>query len=177
MAILDTRLLDLIETLVVAGLDWLAFELIEEVQAGRRAEEPEEELAAARASIRSNMQPEARGDPRDTLKGPQPIPVDEQIEWAVAYVEERLDDALVQLQASIDALDFIVAGTTEHPDAREAFAQDAGAALASTVSVLLDVEGDRKSSREDVAAARDSFPVLRAALAEWTAQARGQIRT
>lgn len=177
MAILDTRLLDLIETLVVARLDWLAFELIEGIQAGRPAEEPEEALAAARQSIRSNMQPKARGEPHATLKEPQSIPADEQIEWAAVYVEERLDEALAQLQASIDALDFIVAGTTEHPETCEALAQDIGAAGESTVSVLLNVDGEHKSGREDVADARDSFPVLRAALAEWTSQARGQIRT
>ena len=43
-----------------------------------------------------------------------------------------------------------------------------------TALVLLDAEGDRKSSREDVAGARDDFPALRAALAEWTARAGGE---
>jgi len=170
MAILDSRVLELIETLVAARLDWLAFELIEGIRLGRTAEESEEALAAARQSIRSDAQPKARGEPLVLLAKPEPIPAGEQVEWAAAYVEERLETAIEQLQASIDALDFIVESTNEPEGPQEASAKtEQGTAL-----VLLDVEGDRKSSREDVAGARDHFPALRAALAEWTARAGGQ---
>lgn len=51
MAILDSRLLPLIETLSDRGLDWLAFELIESIRRGREPVEPEELLVRARAKV------------------------------------------------------------------------------------------------------------------------------
>lgn len=119
MAVLDSRVLELIETLVAARLDWLAFELVEGIRLGRSPEESEEALAAARQSIRSNAQPKARGEPQVLLAEPQPIPAGEQVKWAAAYVEERLEAALEQLQASIDTLDFIVETTTESEDPQD----------------------------------------------------------
>ena len=96
------------------------------------------------------------------------------MKWAAAYVEERLEAALEQLQASIDTLDFIVETTTE-PESPQDLAKGAFAKTEQgTALVLLDVEGDRKSSREDIAGARDEIPALRAALAQWTTRARGQ---
>lgn len=177
MAVLDPRLLQLIETLVAARLDWLGFELIEGVRAGRPPEETEEALAEARQSIRGNAQPKARGEPQATVVEAKPIPPDEQIEWAAAYVEERLGAALEQLQASIDTLDFIVEGTTEQADKAGVAAQSTDVAEPTAVAVLLDLEGDRKSGRDDVAGARASFPTLRTALTEWTARSRGQATT
>lgn len=177
MAILDPRLLELIETLVAARLDWLAFELIEGVQAGRPPEESEEALAAARESIRSNAQPKARGEPQAIGLEARPIPPHEQVKWAAAYVEERLGEALEQLQASIDTLDFVVEGTAERPDKAGAVAQPTDASEPRAVVVLLDLEGGRESGRDDVAGARASFPTLRTALAEWTALSRGQATT
>jgi hypothetical protein len=177
VAILDPRLLELIETLVAARLDWLAFELIEGIQTGRSPEESHEALAAARVSIRGNAQPKAHGEPQAIGLEAKPIPPHEQVEWAAAYVEERLGEALDQLQTSIDALDFIVEGTTERPDSAGAVAQSTDASEPRAVVVLLDLEGRRESGRDDVAGARESFPTLRTALAEWTAQSRGQATT
>lgn len=177
MPILDPRLLDLFETLVAARLDWLAFELVEGIRVGRPPEEPEEALAAARESIRGNAQPKARGEPQTIAAEAKPIPQDEQAEWAAAYVEERLSAALEQLQVSIDTLDFIVEGTTERPDRAGALAQPTYASGPRAVAVLVDLEGDRKSGREDVAGARESLFNLRTALTEWTAQSRGQATT
>ena len=178
MAILDPRLLELIETLVASRLDWLAFELIEGVQAGRPPEESEEALAAARESIRGNAQPKARGEPQAIAVEAKPIPPDEQIDWAAAYVEGRLGAALEQLQSSIDTLDFVAEGTIERPDTpRGAVAQPTDASEPRAVAVLLDLEGDRKSGRDDIAGARESFPTLRTALAEWAAQSGSQETT
>ncbi|RWJ39745.1 MAG: hypothetical protein EOR36_25120 [Mesorhizobium sp.] len=177
MAILDPRVLELIETLVAARLDWLAFELIEGIRVGRLPDEPEQALAAARQSVRSNAQPKARGEPHILLEEPKPIPADEQVEWAAAYVEERLDAALEQLQASLETLDFIVDATIERQDPQDVSAQASGKTDQDVTLVLLDLEGDRKSNRDDVSGARDDFPTLRAALAEWTTRARGQATT
>lgn len=176
MAILHPRLLELIETLMAARLDWLAFELIEGIRVGRSPEEPEEALSAARKSIRSNVKPKARGEPQAMLSEPQPIPLDEQLEWAAAYVEKRIEAALDQLQASTDALDFIVESTTEQLDPQDRPA-DAGKMDQGATLVLQHLEGDRRSSRDDAARARDDLPVLRAALAKWVMRARGQATT
>ncbi|MER9606466.1 hypothetical protein [Mesorhizobium sp. M0243] len=177
MAILDPRLLELIETLVAARLDWLAFELMEGVQVGRPPEESEEALAAVRESIRGNAQPKARGEPQAIAVETKPIPPEDQVEWAAAYVEERLGDALEQLQASIDTLDFVVKETTERRDKAGAVAQPTDASEPRAVAVLLDLDGERKSGRDDVVVASESFPTLRTALAEWTAKSRGQATT
>lgn len=177
MAILDPRVLELIQTLAAARLDWLAFELVEGIRMGRSPEEPEEALAAARKSIRSNAQPKAPGEPQTLSAQPQPIPAGEQVEWAATYVEERLEAALEQLQASIDTLDFIVETTTE-PNDNSVLADEASAKTERGATlVLLDIEGDRKSSREDVAGARDEIPALRTTLAEWKTLASGQATT
>lgn len=177
MAILNPRLLELVETLVVARLDWLAFELIEGVQVGRPSEESEEALAAARESIRSNTRPKERGEPRAIAGEAKPIPPDEQSEWAAAYVEKRLGEALNQLQASIDTLDLVVDKTTEPLDRAGTMAEPTDASKPSAVAVLLDLEGEQTSGREDVAGGRESLPALQAALAEWTAQSTGQAKT
>jgi hypothetical protein len=92
-------------------------------------------------------------------------------------VDERLDSALAQLQASIETLDAIVDGTTEDPNRREAVAPDVRPGRGTTVAVVLEVEGDRRSSWEGVATARQTFPALRAALAEWAAQSRDGLAT
>lgn len=177
MAVLNPRLLELIETLVAARLDWLAFELIEGVQAGHPPDEPEEALAAARKSIRSGTQPKAHGEPYAISMEATPIPPDEQIEWAAAYVEERLGEALEQLQASIDTLDFLVEGTTGQPGEAGALARPKDASKPRAVVVLLDLENDRKSGSDNVAGARENLPALRTALTEWAAQSRGQATT
>lgn len=176
MAILDPRILELIETLVAARLDWLAFELTEGIRVGRSPEESEEALSVARRSIRSDRKPKARGEPQVMVAEPQPIPRDEQVEWAAAYVEERIEAVLDQLQASIHALDSIVESTTEQQDSQDLPAENGKMKQGATL-VLLHPEGDRRSSRDDAAGARDSVPVLRAALAEWVIRARGQAMT
>lgn len=177
MAILDPRVLELIETLVAARLDWLAFELVEGIRLGRLPDEPEEVLAAARLSVRSDAQPKARGAPHSLFEEPKPILADDQVEWAAAYVEKRLDAALQQLQASLETLDFIVEATVERQDPQDVPTQASGKTVQDVTLVLLDLEGDRKSSRDDVAGARDDFFTLHAALAEWTTRARGQAAT
>ncbi|MER8562449.1 hypothetical protein [Mesorhizobium sp. M0578] len=128
-------------------------------------------------AVRSNAQPEARGEPHVLLEEPKPIPADEQIEWAASYVEDRLDAALEQLQASLETLDFIVEATIERQDPQGLPTQPSGKTDQVVTLVLLDLEGDRKSTRDDVAGARDDFTTLHAALAEWTARASGQATT
>ncbi len=176
MAVLNPRLLELVETLSAARLDWLAFELFESVQTGQPAEESEEALALARESIRGDAQPKARGEPQAIDAKAKAIPPEEQIEWAASYIEKRLDEALDQLQTSIETLDFVVEGTTERSDRIGTAAQAADAPRRQMVSVLLDASGDRKSDRDGVGEGRESLPALRAALSDWVEQSRGQAK-
>jgi hypothetical protein len=92
MALIDSRLLPLIDLLAGAGADWLAFELMDYIRAGRPAEDPPEVLAQSRMQVR-----EGRGE--GPLEPPEivatsatsPIVGDEQILWAARYVADRLD--------------------------------------------------------------------------------------
>lgn len=177
MAVLDIRLLELIETLAAARLDWLAFELIEEIQAGRVPEEPEKELAAARWSIRTNAQPKARSEPQIVAAEPKPIPINDQVEWAAAYVDKRLDQALEQQLSTINSLSFIFANTTEQPEGESSVAQVPGTIEGDVSMVVMDTDDAQKVSPENVIAARDGVTALREALAEWSIRARGQAPT
>lgn len=177
VANVNPRLIDLVETLVAARLDRLAFDLVEGIRAGRPTLEAEDALAAARELIRGNEQPKARGEPQAIAAEAKPISPDEQIEWAAAYIADRLDEAVEQLQASIETLDFIVDPTIERPDEGGAVAQPIDASKRRTIAVLLDLESARESGPENVAGARESLPFLRAALTEWVTQSRGQSAT
>lgn len=177
MGLLDIRLLELIETLAVAHLDWLAFELIDEIQAGHVPEEPEEELAAARRSIRTNAQPKARSEPQVVAAEPKPIPIDDQVEWAAAYIDKRLDQALEQQLATVNILNFIFVNTTEQLEDKSSVAQVPGTIEGDVSMVVMDTDDDRKISSKNIIAARDGISALREALAEWTIRARGQTPT
>lgn len=171
MATLDPRLIDLIETLTRARLDWLAFELIEGIQAGRPELESEAALARTRDAIQNDAAPRARGEPGQPSPAPEPLVGDDQIDWAADYVGERLDTLLAQLDQSIDTLDLIVEGG------------DGQAKIApyderiASIVVLSGGEAVRKSRREELEEARTFIPALRAGLEQWSAQARGQVST
>jgi hypothetical protein len=60
MAKIDPRLLPLIEALSASGADWLAFEILDGIRTGRRAEDSEEELRDARRAVSAFRQ---KGEP------------------------------------------------------------------------------------------------------------------
>src|SRR4051812_20982308 len=105
MATLDPRILDLIETLTIARLDWLAFEIVEGIQAGYVPTESSETLADTRRRVREDDQPKATGEPKPVTLESEPVEGDAQINWAAKYVGERLDATLVYLAESIENLD------------------------------------------------------------------------
>ena len=170
MAVLDPRLLDLIDSLVKARLDWLAFELIDGIQIGRPASESENVLAAAREEVRSNKQPQARGESTAVTAESQPIAGDDQIEWAATFVGERLDAALAQLDASMTTLDGIIAGPEAQPDDTKT------PYLEGSILVLAGEEQPRTSKRENVEQARIALPALKDGLALWSEQMRGGVQ-
>lgn len=168
MAIIDTRLLPLIETLVVADADWLAFEILDGLRQGRVAEETREDLQSTRLAVRSakrqTRRSEERASPPPTAK---PIVGDEQIDWAATYVVDRLSDAVSMLQATLDQLDRIVSAAS---------ALD-GTPFTSIsrkeIGVVLQAEDEGPSVRgTEVADATAAIPKLREALSTWVASTR-----
>ncbi len=165
-AVLDPKGENATKTARTSGLDWLAFELIDGIKAGRVEEESEEALEDARLAVRSDEQPTASAQPAFFVAPPQPIIGDAQIEWATDYVASRLNDTLGQLDQAIDALDAIAAGDSESPNLGQVM-PDMGVTI-----VLTDGEAPRKARREDAVAAREAIPKLRAALETWSAEVR-----
>jgi hypothetical protein len=162
MAVLDPRILDLIETLTAARMDWLAFELIQAIQRGRTPMESPDTLAVTRRKVREDDQPMADGHPKGASHEPQPIEGDEQIDWAAKYVAERLDATLAYLAQSIESLDAIAGNGA-------VLSEEAGDPLV----VLAVGEAPRKAGRTEVNAAVAALPQLRHALEAWSAQVRG----
>jgi hypothetical protein len=107
--LIDTRILPLIETLVQVGADWLAFEVLEGIQAGEVSEEPHEKLRLAQESVRSKKRP-IKQRPLEEPSGPPAalLRLDEaQLVWAAAYVSQRLRDSVVMLEQSFERLEAI----------------------------------------------------------------------
>jgi hypothetical protein len=171
MAILDARLLPLIETLAAADLDWLAFEIVDGVRAGRVDEETPEALASIRGAIASaklkDFQLEKRVPAAPTIPAAaQPIVRDEQIRWATEYVDKRLTDALTMLQTSIDQLEDIV---SKPP--RGDIRVEAG--VDHDVSLVFQGEAEKSTSaRAQTAEAIAALGALRHALSSWETSTR-----
>lgn len=167
MAILDPRVIPLIETLAAAGIDWLAFELIEGIRRGREAEETSEALSMSREQARQQGAPWAKGEPQAGGPEAHPILGDAQIEWAARYISDRLDASLAELLASFDHLGELVGGQPTRLDS------DPARQTVEQVVVLLDGEVPRTIRRADAERAVAQMPALRAALEKWVTDARG----
>ncbi len=170
MAVLDPRLLPLLETLAASGADWLAFEIVDGVRRGREPEEPEELLQAARENVRSR-QPERIPSP-ELSKLAEPILGDDQIAWAADYVLARLDGALADLNAGYAMIESIADDSSGRSEKAGPSPVEADCIKPVTVVVL--GEEDLPIDRRSIAAARNGIPGLRAALAAWSLQSRGR---
>lgn len=168
MAILDPRLIPLIELLAELDLDWLAFELIEGVRRGREPSETKSALAIARRLSRISDPRKFKPNPTDRIEEEQPLGVaqlvgDAQLVWAVSYVTERFEAALAEMSESLDALDEIVlSDRIGLVDATES----------SAVLVLLDGEEERKVDRTRVKEAQAQLPNLQQSLENWLTSTR-----
>ncbi len=172
MAILEPRLLPLIETLAEAGADWLAFEVVDGVRAGKVAEEPLENLAAIQDAVRSAKLENFRTEKiisavPHSVSPAVSIVGDDQIRWAVEYVYRRLSDALSMLQASFDQLQSIVST----PSPRGGVSSNVVVSNEITLIVLGDEEkfSVRKVETADAIASLEN---LRKALSSWEASTR-----
>ena len=169
MATIDTRLLPLIEVLATVDADWLAFEILEGLRHGRVAEETHEDLQITqrlvRATTRATRRSEVHASPPPSA---EPITGDEQINWAVTYVSNRIVDVLSTLEATFDQLDAILF-TELPPEGRPI-----PAALRDEVALVLrtDREDQLSVRRNDATNARAMVPNLQNALLTWAASVR-----
>ena len=110
MAVLEPRLLPLIEILVELGLDWLAVELVEGLQRGEEPVDDESALALARMRAQKRIDDRKASEQYGSSSGGVTLlqGVD-QLQWAAQYVDKRLRSALDQTSHSLDALDQIAA--------------------------------------------------------------------
>jgi hypothetical protein len=167
MATLDTRLLPLIEALVVADADWIAFEVIEGVRLGRFPEETSDALERTRHAVRTAERPKRHFEDRDFLTpGPMPIVGDEQIEWAANYVETRMSDVVLMLQSALSGMDTIVSATPHDRSAGHVNADEGVTLVLQTDDTAFTV------NRGNVANALLMVSRLREALKRWAASTR-----
>jgi hypothetical protein len=118
MAMIDPRLLPLIETLIAVDADWLAFEILDGIQLGRVVEETREDLQSTRLAVRTAKHQKRRSEERaEPPPAATPLVGDEQIDWAANYVAARLSDAVSMLGATLDQLNQIVSSAEESPAA------------------------------------------------------------
>jgi hypothetical protein len=158
---LDRRLLPLIETLTRSDLDWLALEVINGALAGRAPTEPSEAIIAARSVAFRQKQDAGLQEFTSATEQPgQPFSWQEQIEWAVKHVLERISQVISMMSASAERLDAIVeegADVIERP---------------KTILVLAEADRSSKVSVEELTAAAEAFASLQGALREWADQMR-----
>jgi hypothetical protein len=167
MALLDPRILPLLEVLATSGVDWLVFELMEGIGSRVTAEESERALAQAREDV-SNAH-DARPIKADTFGGdafaPTPIKGDEQILWAAEYVFKRIEDILSMLSVGLGHLNSIV-------EARADF-QELGSRVhrgPELTLVLQGEESDEKVRQGDVQEATKALLTLKHDLEIWVKQ-------
>ena len=107
MSDVDVRLIELFDTLHSVGMTWLVAEVIEGITAGKRRKETSGELAEVRKivqggkRIRNAELPTSQEISLDTIRG------DDQVEWAVQYISDRLESTVSYLQSSINNLEEI----------------------------------------------------------------------
>ncbi|MEW6437785.1 MAG: hypothetical protein AB1508_11545 [Pseudomonadota bacterium] len=166
MATPDLRLLPLIESIIAAGADWLAFEIVEGLRLGFMPEETEDFLRDIRADVRTATQIELKSiAPRYESDMSEPIDGDVQIEWAIRYVTKRLSDALSMLDVSIGALNEIVSTGVEDGPRLISTAEYSG------ISVQIDND-ETFSSQYSLEEARTALISLDSALRVWRRSVR-----
>jgi hypothetical protein len=119
MARIDPRLLPLIDTLINSEADWLAFEILDAIRAGRPAEESEEEVREARDAVRTFRADKRGSPPRIAAKAGagEELEGDDQIIFASTYVIDRISQAIEMSKESLRRLSEIVSRSEHQPDA------------------------------------------------------------
>ena len=108
MATINPRLIPLIETLISAGADWLAIELIEALSYGLWPEESEEVLALTRAKVRNGVEEKREEETVHEVAASSEIPLDKQVSWAATFLLDRLNSAIADLGSGLANLDALM---------------------------------------------------------------------
>jgi hypothetical protein len=108
MAEINPGILELVETLVAAGADWLAFELLDEIRLGRPVDHDEDspertvgELRVWEGESLSTQEREARD------LGVEPILTEEQIAFAADFIAGRISEIIEMTTLSLENLQSI----------------------------------------------------------------------
>lgn len=171
MAAIDRRLLPLIEALAAVDADWLAFEILEGVQRGRVAEETHDDLLLTQQKVRAARRKKSTERQRPHRVSPaaaQPITGDDQIDWVVSYVNERIQDVVSMGDATLEELNAILF-TSVPPQVRLTLPPPTDGV---TLVLQTDDEQERIVRRDDVARARAGLPRLRSELLTWAESIR-----
>jgi hypothetical protein len=160
MALLDPRILPLIETFAASGMDWLAFELVESIRFGRQQEETEEALAQAREQASNPRQIDSSARDYSGEAEAKAILGNDQLIWAAEYVERRFIDVIGALDAAFEHLDTIA----------QVGADASGGQSAGSIHLVLSQdEQSFEVAKSDTAVAWEGLQALRIALKEWLA--------
>lgn len=168
MAVLDPRILQLVETLVAAQMDWLAFELVEGIQLGRVPVESEDTLLAARQDIRTLKPPTSPDRVLVSLEAAKRLEGDDQIEWAAGYVASRIETSIQELRAATGNLDAVLFNTDPNTKA-------AGTIIGLRDGIAISSVGvSGKVDRNAIGVAEAALPELRKELEGWRDRALGR---
>jgi hypothetical protein len=163
MGDINSHVFELAETLAAVGADWLAFEVIEAIRHGR----PTEHLPGKRIAIPHEVdawEGESLSPHERQLVdvGTEPIPADDQIEFAANYVVERLSEAIAMRKASLQNLDRIA---STFPDEQIGTDDQHGTHLTLGLE-----ESDSRFTIADMDRLQSLLPALLSSLKEWTAE-------
>lgn len=169
MATIDPRLIELVDTLVAAGADWLAFEIFDEIRSGKPGEESDNRDPEMHGGLRSWK------DDKSSAPGPRkgdavmkPIEGDDQIEFAASYVVDRITEAIEMTRMSLDNLNRISTKSSENSSEVDPRPQTA---------ITLGLEDSEfRFTRDQAEQLRRLLPELRTALSEWSIRVRQRER-
>jgi hypothetical protein len=169
MATIDPRLIELVDTLVAAGADWLAFEIFDGIRSGRPGEESDNRDREMHRGLRS-WKDETSSAPGTRVGETvmKPIEGDDQIEFAARYVVDRITEAIEMTSVSLDNLNRISAKSSE-----SASEVDLGSQTAITLGLE---DSEFRFTQDQAEQSRRLLPELRTSLSEWSVRVRQKER-
>lgn len=166
MATIHPPLIELVDTLVAAGADWLAFEILDAIRSGKPGEESDSDNREVHRSLRAWKEEKSAAPgtrKRDAVV--KPIEGDDQIEFAVSYVGDRIADAIEMTRISLENLNRISA---RNPDEIQPGFETA---------ITLGLENSEfRFARGQAEQLLRLLPELRIALSEWSIRVRRKER-
>lgn len=172
MATIDRRVLRLIEALSATDADWIAFEIIDALRAGRIQEETAEDLLLAQQHVRSGeLEKWWLGDFTVPSPSIERLKGTEQIDWVANYISERVTELVAMLGRTLSHLDFILSS-----DVHDGVQQQAAPSPMSGIRLVFqgDLEQEWSIERKDISKAETFLPDLLEALRKWAEIERKQ---